>query len=104
MLLSALSREIIAVRHIERNLKRNIIRRAALKKRIGLSDATIWRYERDGKFPKRVVLSDSGMVGWFEDEIDRWIADRLRAGGKRPVGAAARQPGQLLPVANITAG
>jgi prophage regulatory protein len=88
MVLPVISREINAVRHIELNLKRNIIRRAALKQRTGLSDATIWRYERDDKFPKRVALSDSGIVGWFEDEIDQWIADRVRAAGKRPMGVA----------------
>jgi predicted DNA-binding transcriptional regulator AlpA len=73
---------------IERTLKRNILRRAAVKKRTGLSDATIWRYERGDKFPKRILLTDSGRVGWYEDEVDGWVHDRVRAGGKRPSGVA----------------
>lgn len=77
------------MRHIERNLKRNILRRADVKKRTSLSDATLWRYERDGKFPKRITISEGGAVGWFEDEIDQWIRDRVRSGGKRPPGVGA---------------
>jgi predicted DNA-binding transcriptional regulator AlpA len=66
---------------------RNIIRKREVRKRTGgLSDTTLWRYERDGKFPKRVVLSEPGLVGWYEDEIDEWIHDRIRSGGKRPSG------------------
>jgi prophage regulatory protein len=79
------------MRAIEPKLKRNLIRRAELRKRIPLSDATIWRYERDGKFPKRVVISESGNVAWYEDEIDDWVGDRVRAAGKRPAGVVPRK-------------
>ena len=76
------------MRDIERKLKRNILRRAAVRQRTSLSDATLWRYERDGKFPKRITISEGGAVGWFEDEIDEWIHNRIRSGGKRPSGIA----------------
>jgi prophage regulatory protein len=36
----------------------------------------LWRLEREGKFPKRVPLSES-RHGWAESEIDDWIAERM---------------------------
>ncbi len=66
-------------------IARNILRRAAVKQRTGLSDATIWRYERSGKFPERILLTDAGSVGWFEDEVDAWIHTRVRGRGRRPL-------------------
>jgi prophage regulatory protein len=65
-------------------MSRNIIRKPAVKARTGLSDTTLWRRERAGIFPKRIQITESGLVGWYEDEIDTWIHDRIRAGGKRP--------------------
>ncbi len=73
---------------------RAIIRRPEVRRRTGLSDATLWRYERDGKFPKRIVISESGNVGWFDDEIDHWVHTRIRASGKRPAGVAPAARGE----------
>ena len=36
------------------------------------------RLEKAGKFPRRVHLSDNA-VGWVEDELDKWLADRAAA-------------------------
>ena len=63
---------------------RNIIRKREVLKRTGLSDTTIWRLEKADDFPKRVVLTDAGAVGWVESEVDRWVHDRVRGAGKRP--------------------
>ena len=38
----------------------------------GLSDPTIWRLERAGKFPKRIQLGGNS-VGWLESEIIEWL-------------------------------
>ena len=65
-------------------MARNIIRKREVLRRTGLSDTTIWRHEKRGDFPARVQLTEAGVVGWFEDEIDRWIHGRIRGGGKRP--------------------
>ena len=61
-----------------------ILRRAQVRQRIGKSDTTLWRWERDGKFPERVQLTEGGSVGWYEDEIDAWVASRVRGFGARP--------------------
>ncbi len=52
--------------------RRRIIRKPELLKRVSLSDATVWRKERDGQFPRRVRLGGNS-VGWFEDEVDEWL-------------------------------
>jgi len=49
-----------------------IIRKKELLKAIGLSDVTIWRMERAGKFPRRIRLGGNS-VGWYESEIIEWM-------------------------------
>ena len=41
----------------------------------GLSRTTIWRLERDGRFPKRRMVSQR-IIAWDETEIDEWIRSR----------------------------
>jgi prophage regulatory protein len=43
----------------------------------GLSRATIWRYERFGRFPRRLRLGPN-RIGWRSDEIEAWIESRPR--------------------------
>ena len=45
----------------------------------GLSRPTVWRLERDGRFPSRVQISSS-RVGWVGSEIQQWIQSRPRVG------------------------
>ena len=42
----------------------------------GLAKATIYRYSRDGKFPKSKRLG-SNYVVWRSDEIEAWITRQL---------------------------
>jgi prophage regulatory protein len=65
-------------------MSRNIIRRAAVRAKTGLSDTTIWRLEKAGEFPNRIRLTEAGAVGWREAEVDSWVHERIRGGGKRP--------------------
>jgi prophage regulatory protein len=69
-------------------MSRNILRKRAVQQRTGLSDTTIWRREKAGDFPARVQLTEAGAVGWYEDEVDAWVHDRVRGLGKRPPKAA----------------
>ena len=52
-----------------------IIRKPELFSKVSLSDATIWRMEKAGRFPRRIQLGGNS-VGWFEDEVDGWIAKK----------------------------
>lgn len=53
-------------------MQKRVIRKPELFSKIGLSDATIWRLERAGRFPRRIQLGGNS-VGWFIDEIDLWL-------------------------------
>lgn len=44
-----------------------------VKRRTGLSRATIYRYQRDGQFPASVRRGLSRHVGWREEEVERFI-------------------------------
>jgi prophage regulatory protein len=44
------------------------LRKPEVRKRTGLSDTTIWRQEKIGKFPARIHITEY-IVGWDEDEI-----------------------------------
>jgi len=61
---------------MEKNKRERIIRKPELLSRIALSDATIWRMERDGRFPKRIQLGGNS-TGWIESEIDAWLDGRM---------------------------
>lgn len=49
-----------------------VIRKPELFSRIGLADATIWRLEKAGKFPKRIKLGGNS-VGWLDSEVSSWL-------------------------------
>lgn len=52
-----------------------IIRKTELLKMIGVSHPTIWRWERDGKFPKRISLGRNS-IGWSQYEVQGWLDDK----------------------------
>lgn len=41
----------------------------------GLGRTTVWRLEREGKFPSRVRLSER-RVGWRADDVELWAKSR----------------------------
>jgi prophage regulatory protein len=44
----------------------------AVRQLTNLSRTTIWRLERQGKFPRRLRLSGN-RIGWRADEVLEWI-------------------------------
>lgn len=59
------------------NLKKpSILRRKQVERRTGLSRSTIYLRIQDGTFPKPVNLG-SRAVGWLENEIEKWLIDRI---------------------------
>lgn len=46
--------------------------------RLSVSRTTLWRWSREGDFPKPVELSPATRR-WRASEIDAWIASRERA-------------------------
>jgi prophage regulatory protein len=44
---------------------------------IDVSKTTLWRWEKEGQFPRRVRIGAS--YGWPETEIDDWIKAKIDA-------------------------
>jgi prophage regulatory protein len=51
----------------------SIVRIAEVKRRTGLSVATIYRRAEAGTFPKRIRLGPRS-VGWYQSDIDDFVA------------------------------
>jgi prophage regulatory protein len=54
-----------------------VLRLPDVKARTGLSRSSIYAYIKDGKFPHHIALGERS-VGWYESEVDVWVASRLR--------------------------
>jgi len=54
-----------------------IIPKPELFSKVGMSDTQVWRWEKRGKFPKRINLGGKS-VGWFESEIDEWLEKKSK--------------------------
>jgi len=50
-------------------------REAELRKSLGISHSTIWRWVRAGRFPKPVRIGQAA-IAWPADEILRWIESK----------------------------
>lgn len=55
-----------------------LLRPSEVLDRIPVGRTTLWRWEKDGVFPRRRRLSPS-IVGWLESEVDAWLASRPTA-------------------------
>ena len=58
-----------------------ILRLPAVKTRTGLSRSTIYLRVSQGTFPRPVRLGGRA-VGWVEEEIQSWLAERIAASRK----------------------
>ena len=56
---------------MNQNIQR-FCRKPEVLARVGVSDSTLWRMERDGKFPKRRTIG-AGVAGWISTEVDQWF-------------------------------
>ena len=66
---------------------KRILRWREVQSRTGLSRVTVWRRELQGRFPQRLKLhteSPRSPVGWYEHEIEAWLATRERGQGYEP--------------------
>jgi len=49
-----------------------VLRKPETLYRVGLSDPTVYRMEKAGKFSRRIRLGGNS-VGWLESEINEWL-------------------------------
>ncbi len=55
-----------------------IMRLSEVKAVTGLSKTTIYRFEKEGRFPSRVSLGERS-VGWFEDDMEGFLMSLRQA-------------------------
>ena len=55
----------------------HILRTSDVTRLTGLSRTTLWRLERQGKFPTRIRLGLNS-VGWRDEEVQHWVETRPR--------------------------
>jgi prophage regulatory protein len=61
-----------------------ILRLPEVRSRTGLSRSTIYLRLSEGTFPRPVCLGGRA-VGWVEEEIQSWLAERIAARRKASV-------------------
>jgi prophage regulatory protein len=59
-------------------LSEKLLLPAEVRERVRLSDPTIFRLRRKGKFPQPIILGER-RIAWREAEIDEWLASREKA-------------------------
>lgn len=57
--------------------QRRILRGEEVYRMLGVDASTIYRWRRAGKFPKPMRLGGNS-IGWLEQEIIDWLANRPR--------------------------
>lgn len=62
-----------------------IDRLPVVKDRTGMGRSTIYKKIALGEFPAPIALG-ARSVGWDAAEVDAWIAERLKNGGRERVG------------------
>ena len=55
-------------------MSQKIIRLPAVLEKTGLSRSSLYRLIAEGKFPRQVKLSERS-AGWFEGDVNQWLAD-----------------------------
>jgi len=68
-----------------------ILRMSEVMGMTGLSRVTLWRLERDGRFPARLQLSKNA-VGWRDDEVMDWVQSRPRVARRAAEAASSAGP------------
>ena len=58
--------------------RQRVMRKPEVLNFTGLSDPTIWRMEKEGKFPKRLRLGGNSCC-WLESEVTGWLTERMEA-------------------------
>lgn len=59
-------------------MSHSILRLPDVKDRTGLSRSSIYLRIANGEFPRAISLGGRA-VGWLEEDIDRWLADKVDA-------------------------
>lgn len=61
--------------HTQQPTKPLFYRPGELAKILGLGRATLYQWEKQGRFPKRVSLAEN-VAGWLATDVDKWLAEK----------------------------
>ena len=61
-----------------------ILRLPEVCKATGLGRSMVYQLEAERRFPARVRISERA-VGWVEEEVQGWLAERIQRSRGRPV-------------------
>ena len=56
-----------------------VLRQHDVCEMLGVSRATLWRWQRDGHFPKPKQIGPDGpraLSGWLASDVEAWLAGR----------------------------
>lgn len=75
---------------LQKNPARRIMRINEVVESTGYARPSLYRLEREGKFPPRIKLGTGrgGAAGWREADIDAWLEARAAGRQWAPGGAA----------------
>lgn len=59
-------------------MSEQILKKIEVRKKVKLSDSTIYRLINKGQFPPPIKLSERSS-GWLSSEIDAWLEMRIKA-------------------------
>ena len=54
----------------------NLLKLTDVLNRLAVSRPTLYRWIKEGHFPKPIKLADNGAARWTEEEVEEWIAER----------------------------
>ena len=57
----------------------HFLRISEVIRRVGVSRPTIYRWMREGTFPKQISIGANSVV-WLESDITKWMDQRIGAG------------------------
>lgn len=57
-----------------------LYRLPAVEERTGFKKSSVYAGVKDGTFPRPVRLS-ARAVAWREEDIDKWVSERIKTGG-----------------------
>ena len=63
--------------HMETDTLNRIVNHAEVQQITNLKRVTLWRLEREGKFPRRRQLTPGGgRIGWLLSDVIEWVESR----------------------------
>jgi prophage regulatory protein len=79
---------------------RRLLRLPEVRQKVGLSRSAIYKLIAEGQFPRQIPIGPR-TVAWYQEDLERWIEERLNppdpadppSAASSPAAAASTRPG-----------